>query len=182
MERERLRIWLRQILNLSRPRRAMLSVHWPPRGAPRGLALGAALLLAGLAGAPPAAAPAPAPAAPAQGSSPAAGGAGAPVVAPQPTAASAPQTPATVTAGIVARNAYFWPVWIAQAVGLFNQQAIQNEVILTRSPAGGHQMLVNGGADVALSTPETAIIAASKGAPLVLIAGGQEDPAYSLIV
>jgi ABC-type nitrate/sulfonate/bicarbonate transport system substrate-binding protein len=42
-------------------------------------------------------------------------------------------------------------------------------------------MLANGGADVALSTPETAILAAVKGAPLVLIAGGQEDPVYSLI-
>jgi ABC-type nitrate/sulfonate/bicarbonate transport system substrate-binding protein len=86
-----------------------------------------------------------------------------------------------VTAGIVARNAYFWPVWIADAVGLFAQQGITNEVVLTRSPAGGHQMLASGGADVALSTPETAIIAATKGAPLVLIAGGQEDPVYSLI-
>ena len=85
-----------------------------------------------------------------------------------PTAAPAP---ATVTAGIVARNAYFWPVWIAEAVGLFAQQGITNEVVLTRSPAGGHQMLASGGADVALSTPETAIIAATKGAPLVLIAG-----------
>jgi ABC-type nitrate/sulfonate/bicarbonate transport system substrate-binding protein len=86
-----------------------------------------------------------------------------------------------VTAGIVGRNAYFWPVWVAEAQGLFTQQAIQNEVVLTRSPAGGHQMLANGGADVALSTPETAIIAAAKGAPLVLVAGGQEDPVYSLI-
>ena len=154
----------------------MLSAHWPLPAPTRALAIGAALLLASAACAPPAASPPPAPAAPAPPA------ASAPAAAPQPTAPSAPPAPATVTAGIVARNAYFWPVWIADAVGLFGQQAIQNEVILTRSPAGGHQMLVNGGADVALSTPETAIIAASKGAPLVLIAGGQEDPAYSLIV
>src|SRR5438045_1702293 len=81
-----------------------------------------------------------------------------------PTAAAAP-APATVTAGIVSRNAYFWPVWVAEAQGLFTQQGITNEVVLTRSPASGHQMLANGGADVALSTPETAIIAAAKGAP-----------------
>ncbi|HZU06311.1 MAG TPA: ABC transporter substrate-binding protein [Chloroflexota bacterium] len=100
-----------------------------------------------------------------------------------PSATEAPgRAPDVVTAGIVARNAYFWPVWIAEAMGFFTQQRIQNEVVLTRSPAGGHQMLVSGGADVALSTPETAILAAVKGAPLVLVAGGQEDPVYSLIV
>jgi NitT/TauT family transport system substrate-binding protein len=119
---------------------------------------------------------------------PAAGGAGgaapaaptAGAASAQPTAAAAP-APATVTAGIVGRNAYFWPVWVADAQGLFAQQGITNEVVLTRSPAGGHQMLANGGADVALSTPETAILAAVKGAPLALVAGGQEDPVYSLI-
>jgi ABC-type nitrate/sulfonate/bicarbonate transport system substrate-binding protein len=95
---------------------------------------------------------------------------------------AAPPAPLPVTAGIVARNAYFWPVWIAEAEGFFTQHGVQNEVVLTRSPAAGHQMLTNGGADVALSTPETAILAAVKGAPLVLVAGGQEDPAYSLIV
>lgn len=101
------------------------------------------------------------------------------VAAPVPTA---PAAPVTVTSGIVARNAYFWPVWIADAEGLFTREGVQHEIVLTRSPAGGHQMLTNGGADVALSTPETAIIANTKGAPLVLVAGGQEDPAYSLIV
>ena len=99
-----------------------------------------------------------------------------------PSAPAAPPSPQTVTAGIVARNAYFWPVWIAEAEGFFTQNGVQHEVVLTRSPAAGHQMLTNGGADVALSTPETAILAAVKGAPLVLVAGGQEDPAYSLIV
>ena len=151
--------------------------------------LGAALALALLACSAPAA-PAAAPKAAPQASAPAPAAATAPAAASVPTssasapAASAPApapAPATITSGIVARNAYFWPVWIAEAVGLFDQQAIKNEVVLTRSPAGGHQMLVSGGADVALSTPETAIIAAAKGAPLVLIAGGQEDPVYSLI-
>ncbi len=108
-------------------------------------------------------------------------------VAATPASTSAPgtpvaaQPPVTVTSGIVARNAYFWPVWIADAEGFFTQQGVQHEVVLTRSPAGGHQMLASGGADVALSTPETAILANVKGAPLILVAGGQEDPVYSLI-
>ena len=142
--------------------------------------LGAALLGVLLACGSPAAAPTGAAVAPAASGAPSA--AGAPHT--RVTAVTAPGqslAPEIVTAGIVARNAYFWPVWIADATGLFTQQAVQNEVVLTRSPAGGHQMLVNGGADVALSTPETAIIAAVKGAPLVLVAGGQEDPVYSLI-
>jgi NitT/TauT family transport system substrate-binding protein len=123
------------------------------------------------------------PAASAPAAQPAASAPAAPVAnAPSPVASTAAApAPATVTAGIVGRNAYFWPVWVAEAQGLFTQQGITNEVVLTRSPASGHQMLANGGADVALSTPETAIIAAAKGAPLVLVAGGQEDPVYSLI-
>jgi NitT/TauT family transport system substrate-binding protein len=123
------------------------------------------------------------PAASAPAAQPAASAPAAPVAnAPSPVASTAAApAPATVTAGIVGRNAYFWPVWVAEAQGLFTQQGITNEGVLTRSPASGHQMLANGGADVALSTPETAIIAAAKGAPLVLVAGGQEDPVYSLI-
>ena len=154
---------------------------------PTGLALAAGLLLAACSGAStnaPSAAPGKPAAAPAAGGSTAASPAAAAVPTSASAAASAPTAapaPATVTAGIVARNAYFWPVWIAESVGLFTQQGITNEVVLTRSPAGGHQMLASGGADVALSTPETAIIAATKGAPLVLVAGGQEDPVYSLI-
>jgi ABC-type nitrate/sulfonate/bicarbonate transport system substrate-binding protein len=151
----------------------MAKVNRRPR-ARCALGLGGALLLALACSAPAAAPPAANPAAPA----PAAPAASAPSIA--PTTAAAP-APATVTAGIVGRNAYFWPVWVAEAQGLFTQQAIQHEVVLTRSPAGGHQMLANGGADVALSTPETAILAAAKGAPLVLVAGGQEDPVYSLV-
>ena len=153
----------------------MVGIAWRRRIVPG--ALGAVVLLALLACSVPAAAPAAKPPSPAAGG--AASGSGAPAGVPQAPAARAPDV---VTAGIVARNAYFWPVWIAEAVGLFAQQGIQNEVVLTRSPAGGHQMLVSGGPDVALSTPETAIIAAAKAAPLVLVAGGQEDPVYSLIV
>jgi len=152
---------------------------------PAAVAFALSVLLAACSAPASAPAPAPAPAPPsASGASPAASGGAPPAaVAPAnaPSAPAAAQPPVTVTAGIVTRNAYFWPVWIADDAGFFTQQGVKNEVVLTRSPAGGHQMLASGGADVAISTPETAILANVKGAPLVLVAGGQEDPVYSLI-
>src|SRR5687768_2748112 len=80
--------------------------------------------------APPKATPPASAAAPAATTAPAGGSAvsGA-ASAPAASAPVAAPAPATITAGIVARNAYFWPVWIAEAVGLFDQQAIKNEVV-----------------------------------------------------
>lgn len=76
---------------------------------------------------------------------------------------------------------YWWPQWVAEEQGYFREEGIIFQPILINSPAKATQALSAGSVEIAPPTPDAAILAQLKGAPVRIIAGIAQKPMYELI-
>jgi len=130
----------------------------------------------------PACAPGAAPAAPPAPSKAPAGGA-APTAS---TASSAPTQPAaleTLTSIQVSITGNYLPfAYVADKKGFYARHGLTLELIVTDSTSKAVQAVTGGSADLSWTAPDAAILAMEQGAPLTMVAGGQNAIPYSLIV
>src|SRR5205823_4028239 len=131
--------------------------------------LGIALMLGAACTAAPASQPAPAAG---RSGGPSAAGASAPTVAPAPEA---------VRLGLIAPLSGYWSVYAADALGYFAREGVILDHTTTGSPSQSAQLLASGDLDLAINTPDTAIIAITKGANLAIVASAQSEALFSLI-
>jgi NitT/TauT family transport system substrate-binding protein len=134
--------------------------------------LGSALMLGGAACASP-------PAGPASPVEPASRGAGSAGEAAPSTAPVAPLQ--AVRLGLIAPLAGYWAVYAADALGYFTREGVALDSMLTGSPSQSAQLLASGDLDLAINTPDTAIIAITKGADFAIIASAQAEALFSLM-
>jgi ABC-type nitrate/sulfonate/bicarbonate transport system substrate-binding protein len=87
-----------------------------------------------------------------------------------------------VKVGVIAPNAGYWPVYVAEALGYFAREGVEMDLTYTRGPGPSAQLLTTGDLNVAINTSDNAIIAMSKGADFAIVGGAQALALYSLIV
>jgi NitT/TauT family transport system substrate-binding protein len=75
-----------------------------------------------------------------------------------------------------------WPIYIAQARGIFKALDLDVEVVPVDSSAGVLQQLVGGGLSFGVSGPFDAIRAIDKGAPLTIVRVEEEAAPYEVFV
>jgi ABC-type nitrate/sulfonate/bicarbonate transport system substrate-binding protein len=93
-------------------------------------------------------------------------------------AAVAPQP---VRVGLIAPLSGYWPVYAADALGYFTREGVALDLMLTGSPSQSAQLLASGDLDLAINTPDTAIIAITKGADFAIVASAQSEALFSLM-
>jgi len=127
-------------------------------------------------------APAAAPASPPAAAKPAAG-APTPAAQAAPTAAARPATLEPFTGIQVSITGNYLPFAnVADKKGFYAREGLELELIVTDSSVKTVQAVAAGSADIAWTAPDAAILAIEQGAPLALVAGGQNSIPYSLIV
>ncbi|MBI4321118.1 MAG: ABC transporter substrate-binding protein [Chloroflexi bacterium] len=143
----------------------------------------------------PAAAPTPTPTSKPAAAPPAAPTAAKPAApAPSPTAAAKPAAPTPAPAaakpaktekvrvGITSPTGSYWTHWIAVRKGMFQDQALEADAILTQDNAKELQALVGGSLDVSLPSPPETALAIKGGAKLVMVGNlFSKVPPYDLI-
>jgi ABC-type nitrate/sulfonate/bicarbonate transport system substrate-binding protein len=113
--------------------------------------------------------------------SPAAAG-GSSAAAPSDVGASAPAPAAQpVRLGLIAPLSGYWAVYAADALGYFTREGVTLDQTLTGSPSQSAQLLASGDLDLAINTPDTAIIAITKGADFAIVASAQSEALFGLI-
>ncbi len=130
-------------------------------------------------GAPRAAAPtsAPSPLAAASPAPASSGAATAPV-------ASAP-TPAarqTINLGVVNLSAIFWPLYAGLDEGIFDRAGFDVELVVTRSSPDGMAAMLGGSLELNVVSADTIVLAQTRGADAIGVAGLANKASYSLIV
>lgn len=126
-------------------------------------------------GASPAAQPAPAAKPPA--------GAAAPTTQAAPGAPTQPAALEPLTAAQVSITGNYLPfAYVADKKGFYAQNGLELELIVTDSSNKVVQAVTGGSADLVWTAPDAAILAIEQGAPLAIVAGGQNAIPYSLIV
>jgi ABC-type nitrate/sulfonate/bicarbonate transport system substrate-binding protein len=123
---------------------------------------------------------APAAAGGAPAASPAA--AGAPLTA--PAASAAPVKPAALeplSAMQISVSGNYLPFYIVDKKGFYAQHGLELERVVTDSPTKAVQAISAASVDLAFVSPDAAILAIEQGAPLAIVAGGQNSIPYSLI-
>jgi ABC-type nitrate/sulfonate/bicarbonate transport system substrate-binding protein len=148
--------------------------EWWVRRAGASLAAVAVVLAACAAPAAPAAVPrAAGPAAEATAAAPAGPGASASAAA----APAVPPAPTTLLYGLQGGDiAYYWQLYVAQEQGLLADEAIDLDVIATRTTPDTTQAIVTGALHLSATTPSSAILARAQDptAPLAIVAGAME--------
>jgi NitT/TauT family transport system substrate-binding protein len=81
-----------------------------------------------------------------------------------------------------AGSAINWPIYIAQARGIYKALDLDVDVIPVDSSAGVLQQLVGGSTNFGVSSPSDAVRAIDKGAPLEIIRVEEEAAAYEVFV
>lgn len=142
------------------------------------VALGVALTIGAACAAPPAPTAGPAPAA-ASASKPS--GAAAPDGSKPNAPAAAAPTPEPVRLGLIAPLSGYWAVYAADALDYFTREGVALDQTMTGSPSQSAQLLASGDLDLAINTPDTAIIAITKGADFAIVASAQSEALFSLI-
>lgn len=124
-----------------------------------------------------------APAAPGAVSAPSESRAGASPASAAPPGAPAAAAPALepVRLGLIAPLSGYWAVYAADALGYFAREGVALDQMLTGSPSQSAQLLASGDLDLAINTPDTAIIAITKGADFAIVASAQSEALFGLI-
>jgi ABC-type nitrate/sulfonate/bicarbonate transport system substrate-binding protein len=89
--------------------------------------------------------------------------------------------PATVRLGTGAPVVDYWPMFIAQELGIFGRHGLAVELISFENPATAIQALATNAVDVATVSTDLAINAVERGVPLVSVAGVYNKATYSLV-
>jgi ABC-type nitrate/sulfonate/bicarbonate transport system substrate-binding protein len=144
-----------------------------PLGLPLAAATVLCTLLAACAGAPggPSSAPAPARAAPAAAAE-------APAAAP---VAAAPPALATIRYGQVGASAATWPMFVAEAHGLLDREAVELDKVTFANGNAVVQALAAGSIDTASVGADLTVLAVEQGAALSIVGGGYNRLVYTLM-
>jgi ABC-type nitrate/sulfonate/bicarbonate transport system substrate-binding protein len=86
-----------------------------------------------------------------------------------------------VRLGLIAPLSGYWAVYAADALDYFTREGVALDQTMTGSPSQSAQLLASGDLDLAINTPDTAIIAITKGADFAIVASAQSEALFSLI-
>jgi ABC-type nitrate/sulfonate/bicarbonate transport system substrate-binding protein len=105
---------------------------------------------------------------------------GAPAV-PAPSAPSAPPAPVVLQHAQVGASAPFWVMFVAEAAGFLEREAIQLDKLLAATGNAVVQALASGSVHVGLVAPDLIVLAVEQGAPISIVAGGYNRMVYTLV-
>ncbi|HZU04513.1 MAG TPA: ABC transporter substrate-binding protein [Chloroflexota bacterium] len=96
--------------------------------------------------------------------------------------AAPPAAPVTLRYGQVTLTAMFWPIYVAEAKGFFQDERLTLDVTVFRLSSDATRALSGDSIDIAGTATDSGILAAEQGADMVAVAGILNKPMYSLIV
>ena len=83
---------------------------------------------------------------------------------------------------MTSRVAGFWPLYIAQQKGFFQQEGVDLKIITVAQSSVQSQVLLSGSVDVVSGTPDGMLLARSRGEDVVAVAAFRNAPVASLVV
>jgi ABC-type nitrate/sulfonate/bicarbonate transport system substrate-binding protein len=83
--------------------------------------------------------------------------------------------------GLIAPLSGYWAVYAADTLGYFAREGVALDQMMTGSPSQSAQLLASGDLDLAINTPDTAIIGITKGADFAIVASAQAEALFSLM-
>jgi ABC-type nitrate/sulfonate/bicarbonate transport system substrate-binding protein len=101
-----------------------------------------------------------------------------------PQAASKPAAPATLLYGLQGGDiAYYWPLYVALEQGFFQAQAVEPDLISTRTTPDTTNMIVTQALHLAATTPSSAVLAREQDptAPLAIVAGAMDKITATIV-
>jgi NitT/TauT family transport system substrate-binding protein len=140
-------------------------------------ASGALLVALLLACSAPTAAPPSKPATAPAASAPSASAPAAPVAAP-----AAPPPRQAINYGLVNFSAFYWPLYVGLDEGLYDAAGFDVETVVTRSGPDGMAAMLGGSVDVNTMNTEVIVLAQTRGADVIGVAGMHNKAVYSMMV
>jgi NitT/TauT family transport system substrate-binding protein len=103
-----------------------------------------------------------------------------PAAAPRPAPAAAAE-PRAINFGLASPNAQYWDLYVAQEVGLFQQEGLAVEISLHRSSAGAMQALASNAVEFGASTPDVPVAGIERGGDLLILGSTVEKAMPRLV-
>jgi NitT/TauT family transport system substrate-binding protein len=109
----------------------------------------------------------------------------APSTSSAPAASAAPAAPPprrSLNYGLVNFSAFYWPIYVGLDEGLYDAAGFDVEPVVTRSGADGMSAMLGGSIDVNTMNTEVVVLAQTRGADVIGVAGFHNKAVYSMMV